>query len=105
MFAVYGKSLLKEKSKKHRKHNHKVSDETAIRTFKKDTGAYQISPEYSSEELCLEFIKLAKSCETLRCLYIAKLDRVKNEKGQVIINEKTDKPKMKYFKFKGIPTQ
>lgn len=105
MFAVYGKSLQKERTRKRRGCKYEISDETAMLAFKKDTGAYKISPEFSSEERCLEFIKLAKSYPEVRCLYIARLDRVKNEKGQVIINEKTDKPKMKYFRFKDIPTQ
>ena len=105
MFAVYGKSLQKERTRKRRSRKYEISDETAMLAFKKDSGAYQISPQFSSEERCLEFIELAKSYPEVRCLYIAKLDRVKNEKGQVIINEKTDKPKMKYFRFKGIPTQ
>ncbi|WP_367481853.1 hypothetical protein ABX022_09740 [Snodgrassella alvi] len=105
MFAVYGKSLQKERTRKYRCCQYKISDETAMRAFKKDTGAYKISPKFSSEEQCLEFIELAKSDPEVRCLYIAKLDRVKNEKGQVIINEKTDKPKMKYSRFKDIPTQ
>ena len=88
MFAVYGKSLQKERTRKYRCCQYKISDETAMRAFKKDTGAYKISPKFSSEEQCLEFIELAKSDPEVRCLYIAKLDRVKNEKGQVIINEK-----------------
>ena len=93
MFAVYGKSLQKERTRKYRCCQYKISDETAMRAFKKDTGAYKISPEFSSEERCLEFIKLAKSYPEVRCLYIAKLDRVKNEKGQVIINEKNRQTK------------
>ena len=105
MFAVYGKSLQKERTRKYRCCQYKISDETAMRAFKKDTGAYKISPEFSSEERCLEFIKLAKSDPEVRCLYIAKLDKVKNEKGEVIIDEKKSRPKMKYFKFKDIPTQ
>ena len=105
MFAVYGKSLQKEKTRKRRSCKYEISDETAMLAFKKDTGAYQISPEFSSEERCLEFIELAKLYPEVRCLYIAKLDRVKNEKGQVIIDEKKSRPKMKYFKFKDIPTQ
>lgn len=105
MFAVYGKSLQKERTRKYRCCKYKISDETAMRAFKKDTGAYQISPEFSSEERCLEFIELAKSYPEVRCLYIARLDGVRNKKGEAIINKKTGKPKMKYFKFKDIPTQ
>ena len=105
MFAVYGKSLQKERTRKYRCCKYKISDETAMRAFKKDTGAYQISPEFSSEERCLEFIKLAKSYPEVRCLYIARLDGARNKKGEAIINKKTGKPKMKYFKFKDIPTQ
>lgn len=105
MFVVYGKSLLREKNKKHRKHNHKVSDETALQEFYKNTGAYQISPEYSSEERCIEFIKLAKLSNTIRCLYIAKLIPLTDKEGCFISNEITGKPKMKYLKFKGISTQ
>ena len=105
MFAVYGKSLQKERTRKYRCCKYEISDETAMLAFKKDTGAYQISPEFSSEERCLEFIKLAKSYPEVRCLYIAKLDRVRNKKGEVIINEKISRPKMKYFRFKDIPTQ
>ena len=105
MFAVYGKSLQKERTRKYRCCKYKISDETAMRAFKKDTGAYKISPEFSSEERCLEFIKLAKSYPEVRCLYIAKLDRVRNKKGEVIFNEKISRPKMKYFRFKDIPTQ
>ena len=93
MFAVYGKSLQKERTRKRRSCKYEISDETAMLAFKKDTGAYQISPEFSSEERCLEFIELAKSYPEVRCLYIAKLDRVKNEKGQVIINEKNRQTK------------
>ena len=105
MFAVYGKSLQKERTRKYRCCKYKISDETAMRAFKKDTGAYQISPEFSSEERCLEFIKLTKSYPEVRCLYIARLDGARNKKGEAIINKKTGKPKMKYFKFKDIPTQ
>ena len=105
MFAVYGKSLQKERTRKRRSRKYEISDETAMRAFKKDTGAYQISPDYSSEKQCLEFIELAKSYPEVRCLYIAKLDRARNEKGEVIINEKISRPKMKYFRFKDIPTQ
>lgn len=105
MFAVYGKSLQKERTRKRRDCKYEISDETAMLAFKKDTGAYQISPEFSSEERCLEFIELAKSYKTLRCLYIARLDGARNKKGEAIINKKTGKPKMKYFKFKDIPTQ
>ena len=105
MFAVYGKSLQKERTRKRRGCKYEISDETAMLAFKKDTGAYQISPEFSSEERCLEFIELAKSYKTLRCLYIARLDGARNKKGEAIINKKTGKPKMKYFKFKDIPTQ
>ena len=105
MFAVYGKSLQKERTRKYRCCKYKISDETAMRAFKKDTGAYQISPDYSSEKQCLEFIDLAKSYPEVRYLYTAKLDRARNKKGEVIINEKISRPKMKYFRFKDIPTQ
>ena len=105
MFAVYGKSLQKERTRKRRSRKYEISDETAMLAFKKDTGAYQISPDYSSEKQCLEFIELAKSYPEVRCLYIAKLDRARNKKGEVIINEKISRPKMKYFRFKDIPTQ
>lgn len=105
MFAVYGKSLQKERTRKRRSRKYEISDETAMLAFKKDTGAYQISPQFSSEERCLEFIELAKSYPEVRCLYIAKLDRVRNKKGEVIINEKISRPKMKYSRFKDIPTQ
>ncbi|OOX79762.1 hypothetical protein [Snodgrassella alvi] len=105
MFAVYGKSLQKERTRKYRCCKYKISDETAMRAFKKDTGAYQISPDYSSEKQCLEFIDLAKSYPEVRYLYTAKLDRARNKKGEVIINEKISRPKMKYFRFKDIPNQ
>ena len=93
MYIVYGKSLQKERTRKRRGRKYEISDETAMLAFKKDTGAYRISPEFSSEERCLEFIKLAKSHPEVRCLYIAKLDRAKNERGQVIINEKNRQTK------------
>ena len=103
MYIVYGKSLQKEKTKKRKSCKYEISGETAMQEFMKNTGAYPVSPEYSSEKRCLEFIELAKSCETLRCLYIARLDGARNKKGETIIDEKTGKPKMKYFRFKGIP--
>ena len=88
MFAVYGKSLQKERTRKRRGRKYEISDETAMLAFKKDTGAYQISPEFSSEERCLEFIELAKSYPEVRCLYIAKLDRVKTKKAKSLSMKK-----------------
>ena len=105
MFAVYGKSLQKERTRKRRSCKYEISDETAMLAFKKDTGAYQISPEFSSEERCLEFIELAKSYPEVRCLYIANLKPLTDKEGYAINNEKTGKPKMKYSRFKDIPTQ
>ena len=104
MFAVYGKSLLKEKTRKRRSHNYEISDETAMREFNKDTGAYKISPHYSSKERCREFINLAELYPVVRCLYIANLEPLKDKNGNIIINIKTGKPKVKYVRCKDCAT-
>lgn len=95
MFAVFGKSLKKEQSRRN-----------LIRTvkfhFKENKGVYQISPDYSDESKCWEFIELAKKTSEIRCLYIARLECY-TRKGKYVIDKKTGKKKTKYVVYAELP--
>lgn len=97
MFAVFGKSLKHEQVRKLRPG---VSPETS---FEKDTGAYQISPDYSCIERAHEFIRLAAKSDGVKCLFIARLEPWIDKKGNVKKDKKTGKDKSRYKKFAEIP--
>ncbi len=94
MFCVFGKTLQKEYSKK--RTGEKPESKAYIVRYGCDTGAYQISPEYSSKQRCLEFIELAKNTQSVRCLYIAELKPKINGKGDLVKDKKTGAQKMVY---------
>ncbi len=93
MFAVFGKSLKHEQVKKG-----PFLSSPEYR-FEQKTGAYQISPTYSSIEMVQEFVKLAEGVDVVRCIYIARLEYLTNGAGEPILNKKTRQPKVKYLKF------
>ena len=102
MFAVFGKSKKKEYEKSFNKIGVKVQDEE--KTFAKDTGCYQISGDFSSEKIAMDFVELCKGQEDfIRPVFIAilkpKVDKYGNEK----LDKKTGKPSMRYYKHRELP--
>lgn len=97
MFVVYGKSLKREQARIKAPLN-----TTPEGRFKKQEGAYPISPVYSCEARALEFVELSKKYPNVRCQYIARLEIVYDRNGEEKIDKKTGQPKTKYKKFRTI---
>lgn len=97
MYAVFGKSLKKEELRKGL-----ISNRTSLlERFNSNKNAYQISPNYSCKERCLEFVELAKTNKEVRCLYIARLEKsIIN--GEPKLSKKTGKPLFKFVKLQTI---
>lgn len=97
MFVVYGKSLKRERVRI------KVPLGTTPESrFKKQSGAYPISPVYSCEARALEFVELSKKYSDVRCQYIARLETAYDRNGEEKINKKTGQPKTKYKKYRSV---
>jgi len=100
MFAVFGKSLKREYEKSFNRFGVKIKDE--YKTFEKNKGCYQISPDFSTESTAMQFIELCKGREeTIRSVYIAKLGEY-SIKGKIAIDNKTGQKKLKYHKYKAV---
>ena len=100
MFAVFGKILKREYEKSFSRFGVKIKDE--YKTFEKNGGCYQISPDFSTESTAIQFIELCKGKEeTIRPVYIAKLGEYKI-KGKIAIDNKTGQKKLKYHKYKAV---
>lgn len=95
MFAVFGKSLKKE-------YNKKNITKTDIERFNNKRGAYIVSPEFFDIKRCYEFLELSKNQTDIRPLYIAEQKQCLDKKGKIIINKKTNQPKVKYQKLFGV---
>jgi len=65
MFAVFGKSLKREYEKSFSRFGVKINDEH--KTFEKNKGCYQISPDFATESTAMQFIELCKGKERV-CL-------------------------------------
>lgn len=97
MFAVYGRLLKKEESKKQ-----KFGDSTTPEErFNSKKGGYRISPVYHDINRCYDFINLAKTQKDVRCLYIAQLEPV-YIKGEPKLDKKTGCQKCSFKKIKTI---
>nr|DAU28551.1 MAG TPA: hypothetical protein [Caudoviricetes sp.] len=102
MFAVFCKSKKKEFENSFNKLGVKIKDEE--KSFAKDTGCYQISGDFSSEKIAMDFVELCKGREDfIRPVFIAilkpKVDKYGNEK----LDKKTGKPSMRYYKHRELP--
>ena len=97
MFVVYGKSLKREQTR-----IKAPSNTTPESRFRKQSGAYPISPVYSCEARALEFVELSKKYPDVRCQYIARLEIAYARNGEEKINKKTGQPKTKYKKFRAV---
>lgn len=64
MFAVFGKSKKKEFENSLNKLGVKIKDEE--KSFAKDTGCYQISGDFSSEKIAMDFVELCKSVQVFK---------------------------------------
>lgn len=67
MFAVFGKSKKKEFENSFNKLGVKIKDEE--KSFAKDTGCYQISGDFSSEKIAMDFVELCKGKKILFDLF------------------------------------
>ncbi len=102
MFAVFGKQKKKEYEKSFNKLGVKVQDEE--KTFAKDTGCYQISGDFSSEKIAMDFLELCKEQEDfIRPVYIAILKPRVDKHGNKKVDKKTGKPLMRYCKHRELP--
>lgn len=101
MFTVFGKIKKVEYEKSFNKFGVKIRDNEEM--FSSNSRCYQIAPNFSSEEIAREFIRLCRGKEdVIRPVFIARLEPVINMNGKEKINKKTKKPLMKYTKYKDV---
>ncbi|PIT22075.1 hypothetical protein [Snodgrassella communis] len=97
MYAVFGKSLSKEEQRKDKA----ASKSSPSDRYYSNNNAYQISPNYYDIARCHEFIDLAKKTHDVRCIYIARAEKV-TIGGRPKLSKKTGKPLSRFVRLTGI---
>lgn len=97
MYAVFGKTISKERA------SIKPFAKPVQERFESNKNAYQISPEYSSEDCAIQFVQLCKGKEHLiRPLFIARLEQVYDKDGNPKKDKRTQKEKLRFKKYKDV---
>lgn len=101
MFAVFGKIKKVEYARSFNKLGRKIKNEEVL--FRSNSRCYQISGDFSSEKIAMEFVGLcANKKDIIRPVYIASLRPILGKDNNEKIDKRTKKPLMRYVKFKDV---